>query len=465
MSWKSVKSALFLKNSSITTRLTFFYAVAGFILLGIIALFLYWSMLNILYQNDSRFLSDEIRLVQYLLQKKPYNKLLLKHEINVAPFVLRKSFYHYFIRVIDQNNQIMFETPGMKSALDGADFFNKKKHWWYSKKGDKYLLMESNARFGEKIQAALCVSYQHAAIEQYRKRAVAILIIGELFAILIGYIIARRGLYRLRMLTHITRKITAASLHQRIKAHTWPKELRKLGLAFDQMLDRIETAFSHLIQFSDDLAHELRTPVNNLMGQTEIALSCDASKEEYQHTLESNLEDLQRISHIIENLLFLARAENPQLAINKTLLKAHDEIAVIIDFYQAMADDKKIKITCEGSADLHANQVMFRRMISNLLSNALKYTKENGLIQIFIKETPDNLVEIIIRDNGIGIAAEHLPKIFDRFYRVDPARSHATGSTGLGLAIVKSIIDLHHATISIHSEPEKGTIFILLFPK
>ena len=130
-----------------------------------------------------------------------------------------------------------------------------------------------------------------------------------------------------------------------------------------------------------------------------------------------------------------------------------------------MADDKKIKMSCEGSANLYANQVMFRRMISNLLSNALKYTPENGLIQIIIKKTNHHSVEIIIRDNGVGIAAEHFPKIFDRFYRVDPARSHATGSTGLGLAIVKSIIDLHHATISIQSEPGKGTTFILRFPK
>lgn len=457
---KSVKN-IFSKNRSITTRLTFFYAIATFILLMLIALFLYWSLVNTLYQNDKQFLSDEVDIVHYLLEHHA-QPTILEHEINITPFLLSNSFYHYYIRVLNKKNQIVYETPGME-MLNQAVFSHKKNLWWYSKNGDKYLLMQSFTHTNWVIQAALSVSYQHEVVEQYRQRAITILIVGEIFAIFIGFIIARKGLRRLYELTNMTKNITASSLHQRVDANAWPKELRKLARAFNEMLNRIEVAFSHLTQFSDDLAHELRTPINNLMGQTEIALSCPATIKEYQQTLEANLEDLQRLSQIIENLLYLARTENPQREIKKNILQVPEEISVVCDFYQAMADDKKIKVTCEGKGIVLANQVMFRRLISNLLSNALKHTPSGGEVKFFIKEIGKN-IEIRLCDNGAGIAAEHLPKIFNRFYRVDAARSQTLGSTGLGLAIVKSIVDLHHGTITIQSKVSQGTIIVLNLP-
>jgi two-component system heavy metal sensor histidine kinase CusS len=473
---KNVKT-FFSQTRSITTRLTFFYALATFILLIVIALFLYFAMIGILYQNNSQFLSDEIDVIKYLLASNDHDQSALNHEVRDVPFVLAGSIHHYSIRVIDNANHVVMQTPGMRERMRDAGFFNKiskeigkRSEWWYSANGDKYLLMESAVRLGKDpkdvwlIQASLDVSDQHAAIDLYRKRAITVLVGGELFAIFIGYLIARRGLRRLYELTDTTKKITATSLNQRIATKSWPKELRKLGLAFNQMLDRIEVAFSHLTQFSDDLAHELRTPVNNLMGQTEIALTSQSLPEEYAQVLESNLEELQRISQIIENILFLARAENPQLDLKKVQLNVEDEISMVCEFYQAMADDKNIKVSMVGKAAIFANQVMFRRMISNILSNALKYTPANGTVDFSIRET-DQQVEIKLHDTGIGIPAEHLPKILNRFYRVDPARSQHTGSVGLGLAIVKSIVYLHEGTMLVNSEPGDGTTILLEFPK
>ncbi len=473
---KNVKN-FFSSTRSITTRLTVFYAVATFILLAAIAIFLYLGMISFLYQNDKQFLADEIDVVQYLLGSD-LDQSALKHEVRDVPFVLAHSMYHYSIRVIDHNNQIVMQTPGMRDALKAADFFNKtstnigkRDQWWFAPNGDKYLLMEvvsQNKQSGNgvwMVQAALNVSAQHAIINLYRQRAMTVLVVGELFAIFIGYLIARRGMRRLYDLTEATKAITATSLHQRIDTESWPKELRQLGRAFNQMLDRIEVAFSHLTQFSDDLAHELRTPVNILMGQTELALTQESSPEEYAQLLESNLEELQRISHIIENILFLARAENPQIDLKKIQLDVHHEVNKICEFYQAMADDKNIHVNCRGTACLMANQVMFRRMISNVLSNALKYTPANGKINFSIREIDDEKVEIKLQDTGIGIPAEHLPSIMKRFYRVDPSRSHDTGSVGLGLAIVKSILFLHDGELDITSELGQGTTITLTFPK
>lgn len=275
---------------------------------------------------------------------------------------------------------------------------------------------------------------------------------------------ARRSLRRLHDLTETTKTITVTSLHQRIDPRSWPKELHALGLSFNQMLDRIEISFSRLMQFSGDLAHELRTPINNLIGETEVALYQSSSSEEYKKILESNLEESHRISTIIENILFLARVENPKINLKKTHILIHEEIAVVCDFYEAMIDEKNIKIICQGKATIDANSDMFRRMLSNILANALKHTLSNGIIRFDIEEISHH-VQLKISDNGVGIALEHLTKIFDRFYRVDSARSQLHGGTGLGLAIVKSIVDLHQGTINVSSAPGQGVTFTLLFPK
>src|SRR3990167_11446360 len=260
------------------------------------------------------------------------------------------------------------------------------------------------------IQVALDASYQKKTVNAYRKILIGTLALGTLLAIVLGILIARRAMSHLRELTQTTQKITVDSLHQRLEPKNWPVELQTLAIAFNHMLERIEDSFSRMTQFSGDLAHELRTPINNLIGETEVLLTGKSSLQEYRHGMESNLEELQRITHLIENLLFLSRAENPQLDLKRELLHIEQEVAVVIEYYRSAADEKNIALTYDGHATLYANQIMFRRMISNLLTNALKYTPAHGKIHCRIQSDPE--VQIVIRDNGIGIDQEHLPKIF-----------------------------------------------------
>ncbi|MHB1948510.1 MAG: heavy metal sensor histidine kinase [Gammaproteobacteria bacterium] len=473
---KNANSKL-VKTHSIITRLTLFYSFAAFILITVIALLLYGTTVHILHRGNYQFLSNEVDILRKLLINKKVNPQVLEQKVIEVPYTETGSVYHYYIRILNDKNAVVIETPQMEKAFHNVPFFNKttipeskETDWWDSENGRNYLLIQAPAVYGAnnhtwRIQIALDITYQQELISKYLILLIISLIIGTFVAIFTGYWIARNGMRSLYELTDAAKKITVSSLHQRIDPESWPNELRTLGMAFNQMLDRIETSFSHLIQFSADLAHELRTPVNNLMGQTEILLSRDASTEEYEQVLGSNLEELHRISQIIDNLLFLARTENLHLDIKKTTLNVVEEIKLICDFYQAMADEKNIKITCQGFAELRANSVMFRRMISNIISNALKYTPYGGTVGINVKETPYGDVRIDISDTGIGIAAEHLPKIFNRFYRTDAARSQHSGGTGLGLAIVKSIIDIHEGAISITSEPGKGTIFHIILPK
>ncbi len=465
----------FAPTGSIKARLTLFYGLATALLLTVTALFLLFATLHIMHKANQQFLSDEIDVIKNLLANKYDHLFALKEEVVESPYTQTSSEYHFYIRIIDNKKNILLETPHFSSLLKNAELFNqpasdkKESVWWHDLNRNPYLLMQAMGSYGKThepvlIQAALDISYQQYIIAKFSKILFMILIVVMLVAILIGYFIASRGMRSLYRLTEATTNITATSLHQRIDPKSWPKELHKLGIAFNQMLERIETAVMHLTQFAGDLAHELRTPINNLMGETEIVLSQSATNMEYRQVLESNLEELQRIAHIIENLLFLARAENPKLALEKKWVNVDNEIALIVEFYQAIADEREIHISSEGKATLLVNSIMFRRALNNLLSNALKYTPKNGSIQFHIQEK-NAFVEINIKDNGIGIAPEHLPHIFNRFYRVDSARARSEGGIGLGLAIVKSIVDLHHGTIAIVSEPGKGSTIKLTLPK
>lgn len=462
-------------KQSIKSRLTLFYGLATAVLLTFTALFLYFTTTHIMYQANQQFLSDEVDVLNNLLENKSDHLFALKQEVVEEPYTQTSSEYHYYIRIIDHQKNILLETPHFDTMLGGAEFFaqrassEKESARWKSANGNPYILMQAIGGFGKAhepviIQVALDISYQQHIINKYSQLLVITLLIIMLIAILLGYLIASRGMSSLYGLTEATTNITATSLHQRIDPKSWPKELYKLGKAFNQMLERMETAFLHLTQFSGDLAHELRTPINNLMGETEIALSRAGSIDEYRQVLESNLEELQRVSKIIENLLFLARAENPKMEINKENVRVANEVQLISEFYQAMADEKEIRVSQEGDGVITVNAIMFRRALSNLLSNALKYTSQGGQVHFDIKENTEH-VEISVKDSGIGIAPEHLPKIFHRFYRVDSARARSAGGNGLGLAIVKSIIDLHHGTIAIASQIGEGSTVTVILPK
>ncbi len=475
---KNIKK-LFSDAPSISVQLTFFYSLSTFILIFIVSLFFYLGMVNILHNADYQFLSDEINIIKNILATKPNNLIALKQEITDIPSSLNSSVYHYYIRVLDHNKTVISETQHMDKILKHNSFFAAETaslakqdqcQWWQTDDDNHYLLMWSSVNVGKEshlwtIQIALDVSYQKAVINTYRKYGIIVLFAGALFSILIGYLISRRGMRRLYELTSITKKITANALQQRIDPQFWPKELNELAAAYNQMLDRIEESVSRLTVFSDDLAHELRIPITNLMGETEVALFQDYSIEDYKRVMESNLEELNRLYQIIENLLFLARAENPQFDISKIELNLANEINVMCRYYQAVADEKYIQLSHEGEAIASVNSVMFRRMIGNILSNALKYSIHGGNVIFTIKEMDNQAVQIILTDTGVGIAKKDLPNIFNRFYRADTARTQSTCGTGLGLAIVKSIVALHHGTILVSSVIGNGTEIIINLPK
>jgi two-component system heavy metal sensor histidine kinase CusS len=380
----------------------------------------------------------------------------------------------FFLRVLDRRNRVIVETPGMGTMLPPPAFREP------SARGEAAILSASGGRLhllrastvvpagspqgGWHIQAALNVSAEVSLLARYRRDIGFTLAAGLLAAVVIGAGITRRGLKPIAQITRATEHMDVQKLQERIGTHPWPKELTALSAAFDRMLDRLQDSFERLSQFSADLAHELRTPINNLMGEAQVTLSRPRNATEYLRVLHSALEEYGRLARMIDSMLFLAQAERSRVTLESAQLEVSAELRAVADFYQAVADEGDVTLSCEGRADLVADPLLLRRAVSNLLSNALKYTPAGGTVILRAQAAQDGRAIVSIIDSGVGIAPEHLPKLADRFYRVDPSRTGIPGGAGLGLAIVKSIMDLHGGMLAMNSSPGTGTMASLIFP-
>jgi len=229
------------------------------------------------------------------------------------------------------------------------------------------------------------------------------------------------------------------------------------------MLDRLEESFERISRFSADIAHDLRTPVNNIRGEAEVALARARTVDEYREVLESSLEEAVRLSDLIGDLLFLARAESPLKHVQRVRVDVGELLGTVREYYDATASDAGITLTASSGAEpitAELDRSLMLRAVSNLVSNAIAHTPPGG--SVTLAAAPDGeQIRIDVSDTGTGIPAEALSRVFDRFFRVDPSRSKSSGGTGLGLAIVQSIVSLHGGTAEIISELDRGTIVTL----
>ena len=307
---------------------------------------------------------------------------------------------------------------------------------------------------GEEANFILARCYQNLIIS---------LLISSLSAFILGKIVAKRGLKRLEEFSESMKKISIDSLHERIKVEVLPKEIKDLGSNFNFMLHRLENSFSKVSQFSSDISHELRHSLHHLRGITENALGKENRPQNCTDLLVLYMDEFQSLSKLTDQLLFLARTENGQIKLKRQIVSVGQEISHFFEFYKALADEKQITMACIGEAKGSVDVILFKRLINNVISNAVYYTPKGGKITVTIQGLLDNRLSITIKNTGKGIDPEHLPKLFDRFYRVDASRSSQTGGLGLGLSIVKSIVSLHQGHIEIESGPNQGvTLHVIL---
>lgn len=461
---------------SITRRLALLYVASTVLLLLLATGFLYWVLARNLEREHSLFVANKIQALRLVLNEHAGDASILSSEVELEPSAVQPA--RYYIRMLDAKGTVVVETRDMKDQVPAGVFPSPAEaaavpevgSRWTSPGGTVFLMMSAlsptgAARKGEwTLQVALDVSPDKSILASYRWTFMGVLLVGAVFAAGAGVFIARKGMEPLTDIAKTAHGITASHLHERIAASQWPAELSELAGAFDAMLDRLEASFIRLSQFSADLAHELRTPINNLRGEAEVALSRPRSAEEYQQILASSLEECERLSRMIDGMLFLARAENPDAALERVPFDAQKEVRTVLEFYEVLAREQDVQLSCDGAGSLRGDPDLFRRAVSNLLANALQHTPPKGTIRVSVVHAAGGPVKIEVRDTGTGIPAEHLPRIFDRFYRVDRSRSQPSRGTGLGLAIVRSVMQLHGGTASIQSTVGQGTVVSLVFP-
>ncbi|NBA93778.1 heavy metal sensor histidine kinase [Pseudomonas sp. R5(2019)] len=287
--------------------------------------------------------------------------------------------------------------------------------------------------------------------------------LSALATALLGAWAARSGLRPLRRMSEVAAEVSARSLTLRLPRSQMPAELAELAQTFNAMLERLDDAFQRLSAFSADIAHELRTPLSNLLTHTQVTLTRPRSLEEYRETLHGNLEELQWMAQLVNDMLYLAKADHGLLMPNREPLSMADETDALLEFFAPLAEDAGVRMAREGDASLSGDRGMLRRALSNLLDNALRFTPANGEIRVAIRQAEHQLT-MLIENSGEGIDAAVLPRLFDRFYRADPARREGTSEhAGLGLAITQSIIRAHGGSIRCESAPG-WTRFVIELP-
>jgi two-component system heavy metal sensor histidine kinase CusS len=314
------------------------------------------------------------------------------------------------------------------------------------------------------VALAINIEHHQAFMKQFRNNLWLAIATGILLTIVLGWVAARRGLAPVREMADVAKGISANHLSDRLSPQTVPPELVNLAVAFNEMLTRLEGSFHRLSDFSSDLAHELRTPISNLMTQTQVALSKGRSADEYREVLYSNLEEYERLARMIADMLFLAKADNGLIIPNSELVDLPTEVRELFGFYEAFADEQGVSMILTGNGTVRGDRLMLRRALSNLLSNAIRHTSNGGSVKIIIDQSKPEAINLNIENTGESIATEHLSRLFDRFYRVDPSRQKASDGAGLGLAITKSIIEAHQGNIHVFSS-NGTTRFEIIFPK
>ena len=366
-------------------------------------------------------------------------------------------------RLLNLGNNENLELPRVIASLGSPDFEQFK-----SPEGFEVLMAHKLVRLKNDQTVLVMLSLDRKSDAALLNAYVKSTIIALPFILLLvggcAWLIVHRGLKPLRAFRKVAERVSARDLSHRMKVTNLPDELRDLAHAVNFMLHRLDGDVHQLAQFSDDLAHELRSPMNNLMGKAQVTLSRERPPAEYKRVLESCTEELERLSRMVSQMLFLASVSQPQAPIAFTTIDLKEEAEKVAELFSLAADEKDMELLVEGTAQTQGDRLMIQRAISNLLSNAIRHGVPGSAITISLDMRGDEVC-LDVRNLGEGIEAVHLPRVFDRFYRVHASRARQQGGTGLGLAIVRSIMSLHGGRVAVESMLGTITTFSLIFPK
>jgi two-component system heavy metal sensor histidine kinase CusS len=451
---------------SLTARMTIFFGAAIAVIVVGVSVMMYAELVHQLHEKEEAELKDDMRIQQEVLGSlaKKQAPTRWQHEWGEQQEEYQRFAWQLVAadgKPAGASSNAGAFAAGLAHAASGGHFAR------VAEPGRVFLTFSVPAKgpagSAHVLRGILDVSKDEQVLQRYRTKLFSVVVLAIVLSAAIGWLLARRGLAPVRAISTEIGRMNAERLHARIAQEAWPSELRVLALTFDELMARIERSFEQLSRFSSDLAHEFRSPINNLVAAASVTLGRARTAAEYQNTLEVVVEEGDRLSRMVTSMLFLARADNAKQQLRVEQVSTQTEFRKLLEFFDIVAEEQGVTLQAHGNLIMRADPLLLRQALSNLLANALRYTPRGGTIRLTAEDGGDAIV-ITVADSGAGIGAEHLPLLFDRFYRADPARS-AADSTGLGLAVVRSIAELHGGSVEVDSILGDGATFVLRFPK
>lgn len=455
---------------SLTARLTLLFALVAAVVLAALG----WAIAAAIDRHfvamDMDELQGKIMLIRNLLEDADG-----EHPGPIPEHRLRNAFVGHdnlamTIATIDGDS--LFATSGLRFPRDRIreaatagvpvtfEWYEGGRHF----RGRASVVRAADSPVRSRVAAVAIDIGDHARfIGRFNTALFVYVVVAAVLSALLGRWAVRRGLAPLRLMKAHAAAVTAQRLDRRVPATMIPRELTGLAEELNRMLARLDDAFGRLSDFSSDLAHELRTPISNLMTQTEVALSRPRDATFYRDILTSNLEEYERLARMIADMLFLAEAEHGLILPSRAIVVLEHEFRDLFDFYDALAEQRDIRFRLSGGAQLVGDRLMLRRALSNLLSNALRHARGGSAIRVTIEREAAEVV-VTIENAGDTIAAADLPRLFERFYRVGRRTAGGREGSGLGLAITRAIVNAHGGTVSAESGGGH-TRFVTRFPR
>jgi len=448
-----------MKPLSLTARISLYFAMAACLVLLTTGYFLAQVVETHFEEGDRHELNGKLELIQNLFKHADSQK-----ELDLLPQQLHDALVGHHglvVAVNDASGALWFATPGaafpsplLKSCQNPSSNCAKDslQQWQQGGIGYRGLAVPIIAGTGQPFTVVLGLDIKRHEVfmDTFRIVLAIAIALAALATAGLGWVVTRWGLAPLRQVTDMISGISAEHLADRLPDDHLPTELKPLATAFNAMLARLDDSFRRLTEFSSNIAHELRTPISNLMTQTQVALSTARDKEAYKEILYSSLEEYERMAQMVGDMLYLAQTDNGLLKPGLEKVDLAEETQGLFDYFEAWAEERSVALAQSGSARVPGDRLMLRRALSNLISNAIRHTPPGQTVHVSLGNAGDQAT-VTVENPGPAIPAEHIPKLFDRFYRVDPSRQRKGDGAGLGLAIVKAIVEAHGGSISVNS--------------
>jgi len=456
-----------LQSLSLTTRLTvLFTTVAAAVVMGLGFVFVRAADRHF-EELDRMALQDKLQLIESILESSP-NAGQSRDRLTEA-----LSHHHgLYALVQDRKGTEVFRTgsfqpPRGEPRLGANPDVDRLQTWRDAEREYRGLAM--TIRQGEGSDAPMNAfvaldTIHHSSFRGELWRTLAVYAIAATLLIgLLAWWAAHAGLAPLRAMRSRAAVVSGSQIDERMPIEAVPVEMADLARELNRMLDRLQADFKRLSEFSSDLAHELRTPIGNLLTQTQVALSSKRDPDTYREILASNAEEFQRLARMIADMLFLAKTERGGALPSRERFPVAQEVHALFEFYEAVADAKSVSLQLAGDAHIDGDRLMVRRALSNLLSNALRHAEPRSTVRIEIDATTTS-TSVSVQNRGVDVDPRLLPRLFDRFFRADPARTRPeSDGAGLGLSITRAIVEAHGGSVSATSL-NGLTRFTLIFP-